>query len=100
MRFDVSGASAFIELDVVASEGHTFALPLFRLPPSPLGFSIPGGPSVGLTFQVDLIFDVEASVDLHGGFFLQLPDDAFFEASLKGTVTHLNLCVLPGVATS
>ncbi len=94
LRFDLIGVDAFVELDVVTHGGHTFSLPL--LPPqSPIGLSIPGGPSFGVTFQVDLIFDIEASIDVHGGFFLKLPDDAFFEASLTdGTLTNLGLYVL------
>jgi hypothetical protein len=82
LRFDLRGVSAFMEIDLVANGGHTFTLPLFRSPPSPLGFSIPGGPSLGLNFQLDLIFSFAATIDLTGGFFFQMPQDSFFEASL------------------
>ena len=92
LRFDLAGVQAFIELDVVASGGHTFELPLFRLPPSPLGIDIPGGPKLGLTFEINLIFNFQASIDLSGGFFFKLPDNAFFEASLlDGTLSDINL---------
>ena len=92
LRFDLRDISAFMELDVAASGAHTFSLPLFRSPPSPLGFSIPRGPSLGLTFQIDLIFTFSAEIDLNGGFFLQLPDDAFFEANLiDGALGDLGL---------
>jgi len=86
------GVSAFILLDVKANGGHTFDLPLFRTPPNPLGIDIPGGPKLGLVFEVDLIFNFAASLDLQGGFFFKLPDTAFFEATLlNGTISNIDL---------
>ena len=92
LRFDMRGVSAFILLDVKANGGHTFDLPLFRTPPNPLGIDIPGGPKLGLVFEVDLIFNFAASLDLQGGFFFKLPDTAFFEATLlNGTISNIDL---------
>lgn len=92
LRFDLKGVEAFVELDVVANGDSSFTLPLFQLPPGLLGFSIPSGPSLGLTFQIDLVFNLAANLDVHGGFFVQLPEDAFFEASiLDGALTNVSL---------
>lgn len=101
LRFDLKGVSAFVELDVVANGDASFNIPLFRIPPGPLGFSIPNGPSLGLTFQIDLVFNVAANLDLSGGFFVQLPDDAFFEASLlDGALTNVSLWVIIDLSCS
>lgn len=92
LRFDLKGVEAYVELDVVANGDSSFSLPLFQLPPGLLGFAIPSGPSIGLTFQVELVFNVAANLDVHGGFFVQLPEDAFFEASIMdGALTNVSL---------
>ncbi|KAJ9150233.1 hypothetical protein NKR23_g3638 [Pleurostoma richardsiae] len=90
LRFDLKGLQAFVELDVVTDGATTLTVPLFRSPPSPLGIDIPNGPKLGLTFEVNLIFAVAAMIDLHGGFFLDLPD-GFFEADIiNGTLSDLS----------
>jgi hypothetical protein len=98
MRFDLRGVEIFINLDVIIKGEFSFKLTLFELPPGTFNFAIPGldeeGPRAGLFFGIDLIFTVSANVDLNGGFFVKLPDTAFFQASLTdGTLTDLSLLV-------
>jgi hypothetical protein len=96
MRFDLSGVEAFVNIDILISGSNSFTVPLFRQPPSPLGIQLPpiGPPafSLGLIFNIDLVFTVSGSIDVSGGFFIKLPEDAFFEASLfEGALTNVNL---------
>lgn len=90
-RIDLKGMSAYIELDVKANESLTLSIPLI---PSPLNLvrSVIQGFEAGLGFEINLVFSLSGAVDIHGGFAVAFPDDAFFEAGLfDGVVSSLSL---------
>lgn len=92
IRFDLTNVEGYIELDIITKSIVTFAVPLFKTPPGPLGIDIPGGPKLGLIFTIDMIFAVGAAIDMHGGFFFKLADKSSFEASLvNGVLGNLTL---------
>lgn len=92
-RIDMSDISAYVELEVIANGDSTFSLPLL---PSQTNFvsTVVLGVDASLGFSIDLVFKVAAGLDIHGGFAIDFPQGAFFEASvLDGAVTDMSLCV-------
>lgn len=90
-RIDLRGMSAFVDLDISATGAATFAIPLL---PSPAKFltSLVRGVEADLGFTIDLVFDVQAGLEIRGGFAVAFPDDVFFEAGLfDGAMGNLNL---------
>lgn len=90
-RVDMRDVSALIDVDISASGAATFAIPLL---PSPAGFltSLIRGVEADLGFTIDLVFDMQAGLDVRGGFAVDFPDDIFFEAGLfDGVMGDLSL---------
>ncbi|KAK3938511.1 hypothetical protein QBC46DRAFT_390074 [Diplogelasinospora grovesii] len=82
VRLDFTGVEAYADLEVDISTGATYAVNLFTSD-SPLSLGFPGL-SVGVVFYVDLVFSLTEEIDLEGGFYVKLADDAFLEASVFG----------------
>ncbi|KAK3692661.1 hypothetical protein B0T22DRAFT_21626 [Podospora appendiculata] len=82
VRLDFTGVEAYVDVGVDVSDGAVYAVNLFSSE-TPLGLGFPGL-SVGLVFYVDLVFSLTAKIDLEGGFYVKLADDAFLEASIFG----------------
>ena len=83
-RVDLRGFSTFVNLDVLVSGSRTFEVPFFKSPPGFLNAAIPGVGSIGLILSLNLVVDLSATLDINGGFFVRLPEDAFVEASIFG----------------
>ncbi|KAJ8105199.1 hypothetical protein ONZ43_g7521 [Nemania bipapillata] len=85
LRLTFSGVEAYASLGVAASAGQTFSITLFSSD-TPIGIGITGL-DVGVVFFVDLVFSLDAAIDLSAGFSVSIPDDAFLEANIfKGDV--------------
>ncbi len=82
VRLDFAGVEAYVSLAVDVSAGATYAVNLFTSD-SPIGLGFPGL-SVGVVFYVDLVFSLTEEIELEGGFYVKLADDAFLEASVFG----------------
>ena len=77
-----------MELDVVVAAEFSFEIPLFKLPPfGPTGIDIPGF-KAGLFVDLVLLFELSASVDLSGGFYMKIPDGSFFEIDISAEGAH------------
>lgn len=89
IRFDLKGVEAMAKLDVKSTGSLVFAINLFTSE-TPLGLSIPGL-KIGIIFSVDLVFVLSDSMDIQGGFYTKLADDAFFQIEIfDGDITdHL-----------
>lgn len=89
VRLEFRGVEAYVDMEVAMSAGATYAVELFASN-SPVGLGLPGL-SLGLVFYVDLVFSLSAMLDLTGGFYVRVPDDAFLEVDVfDGDVTdHL-----------
>ena len=86
VRLELEGVEAYVDLDVDVSASAVYAINLFTSN-TPVGIGVPGL-SVGLVFYVDLVFSASAFVDLEGGFYVSLPDDAFIETDVfDGDIT-------------
>lgn len=91
LRIEMKGMSAYIELDVIATESMTLSIPLI---PSPLNLvqSVIRGFDASLGFEINLVFSLTGAVDIHGGFIVDFPDDVFFEAGIfDGVMSSLSL---------
>ncbi|KAI1861000.1 hypothetical protein JX265_009619, partial [Neoarthrinium moseri] len=80
LEFDQVEAYAFLGVETSAS--GTFSINLFASQ-SPIGLAFPGL-SVGVVFFVDLVFSLSEQIDLTGGFYVRLADDAYLEADIFG----------------
>ncbi|KAH8169608.1 hypothetical protein LIA77_10152 [Sarocladium implicatum] len=86
VRLDLGGVEAYVDLDVDVSANAVYAINLFTSN-SPVGIGFPGL-SVGLVFYVDLVFSASAVLDLEGGFYVSLAEDAFLETDVfSGDIT-------------
>ena len=86
VRLDLGGVEAYVDLDIDVSASAVYAINLFTSN-SPVGIGFPGL-SVGLVFYVDLVFSASAVLDLEGGFYVSLEDDAFLETDVfSGDIT-------------
>jgi len=82
VKLSFAGVEAYVDLGVYVSAGATYAVNLFTTN-SPIGLGFPGL-SVGVVFYVDLVFSLTEEIDLEGGFYVKLADDAYLEASVFG----------------
>jgi hypothetical protein len=80
IRLEFEGVEAYVNLGIAASAGATYAINLFTSN-SPIGLGFPGL-SLGLVFYLDLVFSLSAEIDLSGGFYVKLADDAFLETGV------------------
>ncbi|KAK6822973.1 hypothetical protein PG987_014518 [Apiospora arundinis] len=85
LRLQFNGVEAYILLGLNASTSTTVSVNLFASN-TPIGLHYPGL-SVGVVFFVDLVFTLDAHIDMSGGFYVKLADDAFLQADIfKGDV--------------
>jgi hypothetical protein len=77
VRLEFEGVEAYVNLGIATSAGATYAINLFTSN-SPVGLGFPGL-SLGLVFYLDLVFSLTSAVDLKGGFYVNIEDDAFLE---------------------
>lgn len=82
VRLEFSQVEAYIFLGVDTTTSGTYSINLFSSQ-SPIGLSFPGL-SVGVVFYVDLVFGLSAEIDLTGGFYVKLADDAYLETDIFG----------------
>ncbi|KAJ9154994.1 hypothetical protein NKR23_g2213 [Pleurostoma richardsiae] len=82
VRLEFDGVEAYVDLGIVTNAGATYTVNLFTSN-SPIGLGFPGL-DVGVVFYVDLVFTLTAEVDLEAGFYVQLADGSYLEASLFG----------------
>ncbi|KAI0201494.1 hypothetical protein F4808DRAFT_425331 [Astrocystis sublimbata] len=104
LKLSFSGVEAYASVGVEVGEKRTFSVPLFESE-TPFGIGI-DGLDVGVRFFVDLVFDVDAALEVAAGFQVSVPDGAFVEADFfKGDVDDssfegLNSTTLPITVTS
>ncbi|KAI0127617.1 hypothetical protein BJ170DRAFT_380871 [Xylariales sp. AK1849] len=82
VRLEFNQVEAYAFLGVETSSSGTFSINLFASQ-SPIGLGFPGL-SVGVVFYVDLVFSLTEEIDLTGGFYVKLADDAYLEADIFG----------------
>ncbi|KAK8061176.1 hypothetical protein PG997_015397 [Apiospora hydei] len=82
LRLQFNGVEAYVFLGLNASASTTVSVNLFASN-SPIGLHYPGL-SVGVVFFVDLVFSLNATIDMSGGFYIKLADDAFLQADIFG----------------
>ena len=80
VKMSFSGVEAYVDMDIAVTAGATYAINLFSSQ-SPIGLGFPGL-SVGVVFSVDLVFSLSSEIDLSGGFYVKVADDAYLEAGV------------------
>ncbi|KAK9421148.1 hypothetical protein SUNI508_05996 [Seiridium unicorne] len=82
VKLEFNQVEAYVFLGVETSTSGTYSINLFASQ-SPIGLGFPGL-SVGVVFYVDLVFSLSAEIDLTGGFYVKLADDAYLETDIFG----------------
>lgn len=77
LKFQFDGLELYMELDTVLSLGATYTINVLTVS-SPVGFAVGNDIHVGVTFTLDLIFDVQAQIDVRSGFHIKLDDGIAF----------------------
>lgn len=80
VRFDLAGVEAYMKLGVTTTGVLAFSVNLYSSN-TPIGLSV-RGLKLGIIFSVDLAFTVSSAMDLEGGFYMKLAEDAFFEVDI------------------
>ncbi|KAF4633483.1 hypothetical protein G7Y89_g4624 [Cudoniella acicularis] len=73
LKFQFDGLELYMEIDTILSAGGSYSFPLYRSE-SPLGFTAGKDVDIGITFSIDLLLSVEASIDISSGFHILLND--------------------------
>ena len=91
VRVDFENVGGHIELDVKAAAGASVSIPIFE---SDISAGIPCSEdvSVGLFLAVDLVFAVDAAIDVEAGFEFSLPEGTYITVDpLTGDIVDKNL---------
>lgn len=80
LRFAFSGVEAYVALDVGVTTALWTSVDLFKSD-TPIGVAH-NGSSVGVFFAIDVIFSVSTATQVHGGFWVRLPEGASMDVGL------------------
>ncbi|KAL1891471.1 hypothetical protein Cpir12675_004948 [Ceratocystis pirilliformis] len=80
LRIDFTSVKAWIEVGLIVSGGKAFSLNLYSSQ-TPVGIGVPGL-NIGVLLFVDLVIDIDAEIDMTGGFFVELAENSYIEAAL------------------
>jgi hypothetical protein len=80
LEFRFIGVEAYAKVGVHALANRWFSINL-HTSETPIGVEIPGL-MVGIVFSVDLVFSFSAEIDVTGGLWVRIPDDAYIQAGL------------------
>lgn len=90
LQFSFKDAEFYVDVAVNISAAQWVAIDLFASQ-TPIGIRVPGL-TVGVVFIIDLVFSLEEQLDVSGGFWVKLPDEAFIEAGVfSGDIGDTNL---------
>ena len=81
-RVDLSGVEVYAEVDVIVSDSNQFVVPLLPFLPGLTNINLPGL-RAGLFIDLLLVFEVSGEADIGGGFYVKIPDGAFFEIDIS-----------------
>jgi hypothetical protein len=93
LQVDLSGFTAHIDLDVELAATKTFVKTLFYTE-TPLGIGFDTTivtAEVGALIAIDLVFSVDANIDLEGGYEVDIPSAAATIDLFGGKVTNTSL---------
>ncbi|KAK7744785.1 hypothetical protein SLS62_010018 [Diatrype stigma] len=94
LKFSFKDAEFFVNVAVNISAAQWIAIDLFASQ-TPIGIRVPGL-TVGVVFIIDLVFSLAEELDVTGGFWVKLPDDAFVEAGIfSGDIGDADFGQLP-----
>ena len=91
IKVDFENVGGHLELDIKAAAGASVSIPIFE---SDISAGIPCSKdvSVGLFLAVDLVFAVDAAIDVEAGFEFSLPEGTYLTVDpLTGDIVDKNL---------
>jgi hypothetical protein len=90
LKLTFSGVQAYASLGVRVSDSDTFSVNLFKSK-SPIGIGFKGL-DVGVVLIVDLVFSLDAGIDLSAGFTVTVPDGSYVQVDfLSGEINESSL---------
>ncbi|KAF7910196.1 hypothetical protein BELL_0751g00040 [Botrytis elliptica] len=91
LRLGFLGVTGHFKIDISFAVAGTYTVPIFTSE-SLLGIQLNEKDSIGLIFEIELVFTVTAPVDVITGFEVEFPDDTFIILnSLSGELVEENL---------
>ncbi|TGO08155.1 hypothetical protein BTUL_0223g00110 [Botrytis tulipae] len=91
LRLGFQGVTGHFEIDISFAVAGTYTVPIFTSE-SLLGIQLNDKDSIGLIFEIELVFTVTAPVDVIAGFEVEFPDDIFIILNpLSGELVEENL---------
>ena len=81
-RVDLAGVEVYVEVDVIVSDSNQFVVPLLPFLPGLTNINLPGL-RAGLFIDLLLVRGVSGAADVRGGFYVKIPDGAFFEIDIS-----------------
>lgn len=81
-RVDLAGVEVYVEVDVIVSDSNQFVVPLLPFLPGLTNINLPGL-RAGLFIDLLLVLGVSGAADVRGGFYVKIPDGAFFEIDIS-----------------
>jgi hypothetical protein len=91
VRVDFENVGGHMEFDIQAAAGISYSIPIFE---SEVGVGIPCSVdvTVGMLLAIDLVFSLDAAIDVEAGFEFSLPEGTFITVDpLTGDIVDKNL---------
>jgi hypothetical protein len=91
VRVDLGGVGGHVELDIKAAAGASVSIPIFE---SDISVGIPCSEDIdiGLFLAVDLVFALDAAIDVEAGFEFSLPEGTYITVDpLSGSIVDKNV---------
>jgi hypothetical protein len=91
VRVDFENVGGHMEFDIQAAADISYSIPIFE---SEVGVGIPCSEDVtfGMLLAIDLVFSLDAAIDVEAGFEFSLPEGTFITVDpLTGDIVDKNL---------
>lgn len=91
IRVDFEDVGGHFEFDIQAAAGNSYSIPIFESEVG-VGIAVSEDVTVGLLLAVDLVFSLDAAIDVEAGFEFSLPQGTFITVdSLTGDIVDKSL---------
>lgn len=91
IRVDFEDVGGHFEFDIQAAAGNSYSIPIFESEVG-VGIAVSEDVTVGLLLAIDLVFSLDAAIDVEAGFEFSLPQGTFITVdSLTGDIVDKSL---------
>ncbi|KAF4611385.1 hypothetical protein G7Y89_g15628 [Cudoniella acicularis] len=76
VKIELENFEGYFDMEIIASEKTSYSIQLLAIP-TPAGVALSGDLSLGLVVYIDLVFTLDAEIDMEAGFTVSFPDGAY-----------------------